>query len=134
MPLAITQATNFNSFAGYGVQRPNVVGAVNLLPGQRTPKQFFNTAAFAVAPPFTLGNASRNPVRGPAYRDADIALIKHTPIAEGKDLEFRAEVFNISNTPAFVQPNGVLGIAAFGTITSTAADPRVVQFGLKLNY
>src|SRR5207302_6913522 len=118
---AITQATNFNSFAGYGVQRPNVVGAVDLFPGQRNPKQWFNTAAFQVAPQFTLGNASRNPVRGPSYRDADIAIIKHARFGEGKDLEFRTEVFNLANTPAFGQPNGVLGSSAFGTITSTAA-------------
>ena len=40
----------------------------------------------------------------------------------------------LTNTPAFGQPNGVLGSSAFGTITSTATDPRVLQFGLKLNY
>jgi len=56
------------------------------------------------------------------------------------DLEFRAEIFNLTNTPAFAQPNGVLppsnqtSKSAFGTITATAADPRVIQFGLKLNY
>jgi len=50
------------------------------------------------------------------------------------DLEFRAEIFNLTNTPAFGQPNGVLGNAAFGTIISTAADPRVIQFGLKANF
>ena len=49
-------------------------------------------------------------------------------------MEFRAEIFNLTNTPAFGQPNGVLGSLAFGTITSTASDPRVVQFGLKLHY
>ena len=59
---------------------------------------------------------------------------KHTRLRESADLEFRAEFFNLTNTPAFAQPNGVLGSAAFGTIVSTATDPRVVQFGLKLNY
>jgi hypothetical protein len=68
------------------------------------------------------------------FRDADIAFIKHTRVREEMDLEFRAEIFNLTNTPAFGQPNGVLGSSAFGTITSTATDPRVIQFGLKLNY
>jgi Carboxypeptidase regulatory-like domain len=134
MPFAITQTTNFNSFAGFGVQRPNVVASPNLRSDQRTPKKWFNTSAFEVAPQFTLGSASRNPVRGPNYHDADIALIKHTPVREQLDVEFRAEFFNLTNTPAFGQPNGVLGSSAFGTITSTASDPRVIQFGLKLNY
>ena len=134
MPFAITQATNFNAFAGFGVQRPNVVASPDLPSGQRGPARWFNTKAFQVAPQFTLGNSSRNPVRGPSYRDADIALIKHTRLRESIDLEFRGEFFNLTNTPAFAQPNGVLGNSAFGTIVSTAADPRVVQFGLKLNY
>jgi hypothetical protein len=134
MPFAITQTTNFNAFAGFGVQRPNIVGPLDLPPDQRSPAHWFNTSAFQVAPQFTLGNASRNPVRGPAYRDADIAFIKHTRLQEQIDLEFRAEIFNLTNTPAFAQPNGVLGSSAFGTIIATAADPRVAQIGLKLNY
>ena len=134
MPVAITQTTNFNAFAGFGVQRPNVVASPDLPSDQRSPAKWFNTAAFQVAPQFTLGSASRNPVRGPNYRDADIAFIKHTRLREEMDLEFRAEIFNLTNTPAFGQPNGVLGSSAFGTITSTATDPRVIQFGLKLNY
>jgi hypothetical protein len=134
MPFAITQTTNFNAFAGFGVQRPNVVASPNLPSDQRSPTKWFNTAAFQSAPQFTLGNASRNPVRGPNYRDADIAFIKHTGIRERVDLEFRAEIFNLTNTPAFSQPNGVLGSSAFGTITATATDPRVIQFGLKVNY
>src|SRR5581483_2580282 len=134
MPVAVTQATNFNAFAGYGVQRPNVVATPNLPPGQRGTGRWFNTAAFVAAPQFTLGNSSRNPIRGPAYRNGDIALIKHSRIKETADLEFRAEVFNLTNTPAFAQPNGVLGSAAFGTIVATVNDPRVIQFGIKLNY
>ena len=134
MPFAITQTTNFNSFAGFGVQRPNVVASPNLPSDQRSLAKWFNTAAFQAAPQFELGDASRNPVRGPNYRNADIALIKHTQLREQIDLEFRAEIFNLTNTPAFGQPNGVVGSSAFGTITATATDPRVIQFGLKVNY
>lgn len=65
---------------------------------------FFHTAAFQVAPQFTLGNSSRNPVRGPAYRDGDLSFSKHTRIGERLDAEFRPEVFNLTNTPAFEQP------------------------------
>jgi len=134
MPFAITQTTNFNAFAGFGVQRPNVVAAShNLSSDQRSPARWFNTAAFQAAPQFTLGNALRNPVRGTNYRDADIAFIKHTPLRERANLEFRAEIFNLTNTPAFGQPNGIVGSSAFGTITATATDPRVIQFGLKVN-
>jgi len=134
MPITITQATNNNSFAGFVLQRPNIVGAVSLPASKRTPAMYFNTSAFATAPQFTLGNASRNPVRGPAYRDGDLALLKHTSINEHADVEFRAEFFNVTNTPAFAQPNGSYGSPAFGTITATATDPRVVQFGARISY
>src|SRR5581483_7500739 len=80
MPFAITQTTNFNAFAGFGVQRPNIMTSPDLPSDQRTPAHWFNTNASRVAPQFTLGNAARDPVRGPNYRDADMAVIKHTQL------------------------------------------------------
>jgi len=133
MPVAITQTTNFNAFAGFGVQRPNLVGNPTLPPDQRTPTQWFNTAAFAVAPQFTIGTASRNPVRGPAYRDVDLALMKRVPIGGARSIEFRAEAFNLLNATPFGQPAGALGAANFGTITS-AGDPRVIQLAVKVAF
>jgi hypothetical protein len=133
MPVTVTQATNNNAFAGFALQRPNLVAGPSLVPAARMPSRYFNTAAFATAPQFVIGDASRNPVRGPAYRDLDLALVKHTQVAELGDVEFRAEVFDVTNTPAFAQPNGSFGAAAFGSITATTTDPRVVQFGLRLS-
>jgi hypothetical protein len=146
MPVTVTQATNFNSFAGFVTARPNYVHNPAIPMNQRTPQHWFNNAnpavatsyqgssAFAVAPQFTIGNASRNPVRGPAFRDLDLSLIKHMRLTEGADLEFRAELFNVTNTPAFAQPNGVVGNTAFGTITATVAEERVAQFAVRLSY
>ena len=133
MPITVTQATNNNSFAGFALQRPNLVGKPNLSPNQRTPAHFINTAAFATAPQFTIGTASRNPARGPAYRDVDFALVKHTKIAGEAEMEFRAELFDVFNTPEFAQPNGSFGSAAFGSITSTVTDPRVLQLAIRFS-
>jgi hypothetical protein len=133
IPLAVTQATNFNSFAGFGTQRPNCVADTALPASKRTTVAFFNTAAFQIAPQFTLGTCSRNPVRGPGYQDADLALIKHTGITERYSLDFRAEVFNLTNTPPLNAANVVAGSSGFGSITS-AGDPRVMQFALKFNF
>ena len=133
VPIAITQATNFNAFAGFGVQRPNLVGDPTLPGDQRTTSHWFNTAAFAVAPQFTIGSASRNPVRGPSYRNVDLALLRRIPVSSGQAIELRAEVFNLLNTPSLGAPAAVLGAANFGTITS-AGDPRVVQLALKFAF
>lgn len=133
LPFPVTQITNFNAFAGFGTQRPNILRNPNLPAGERATDRWFDTSAFAVAPQFTLGNGSRNPVRGPGYRTADIAFIKRTYFGEVRNVEFRTEIFNLTNTPPLANPNGVLGNPAFGSITS-AGDPRVIQFGLKVNF
>jgi hypothetical protein len=133
MPLAVTQATNNNSFAGFVLQRPNEIANPKLPNNQRSVSHYFNTAAFQTVGAFALGDASRNPVRGPNYRDMDLALVKHTKIGERTDVEFRAEIFDLTNTPALAQPNGSLGSTAFGTITATTTDPRVVQFAVRVS-
>ncbi len=132
LPLAVTQVTNFNAFAGYGTQRPDRVGNPVLDSG-RSASRWFNTAAFAIAPQFTIGNSSRNPVRGPGYQAADLMAGKTFAVTERAKLEFRAEAFNVSNTPPLGQPNGVAGSPAFGSITS-AFDPRVFELALKVNF
>ena len=132
IPIAITQTTNNNAFAGFGTQRPNLVGDPTLPADERSVSRWFNTSAFAAAPQFTIGTSSRNPVRGPGYRNLDLAVMRRVPLAASKALEVRAEVFNVTNTPPFGAPNTTVGSAAFGTITS-AGDPRVVQLAREVH-
>jgi hypothetical protein len=131
IPLYVTQATNFNAFAGFGAQRPNRVGNPALDADARTTTRWFDTGAFAAAPQFTIGTSSRNPVRGPGYRSLDLAIARRffAPLA----IELRGEVFNVTNTPPLGAPNTVLGTPGFGSITS-AGDPRVVQLAVKLSF
>ena len=130
IPIAVTQTTNNNAFAGFGTQRPNLTGDPALPADERSMSRWFNTSAFATAPQFTIGTSSRNPVRGPGYQSVDIALMRRVALSASKAFEARVEVFNLTNTPPLGAPNGTFGSAAFGTITS-AADPRVVQLALK---
>jgi hypothetical protein len=130
VPIAVTQATDFNAFAGFGIQRPNLNADLSLPPDRRTVSHWINASAFTVAPPFTIGTSSRNPVRGPSYRNVDLALIRRLSVASGKALEVRAEAFNLTNTPPLGAPNALVGGPGFGTMTS-AGDPRVVQLALK---
>jgi hypothetical protein len=129
-PLAVTQTTNNNAFAGFGTQRPNLVGNPTLPGDARSVDRWFNTSAFSPAPAFTIGSSSRNPVRGPGYRNLDLAVMRRVPLSGGRVLELRGEAFNVTNTPPFQAPNTTVGSAAFGTITS-AGDPRVVQLAMK---
>jgi hypothetical protein len=132
-PVAVTQATNFNAFAGFGVQRPNRVGDPQLAAGERSTARWFDTTAFRQAPQFTIGNSSRNPVVGPGYRALDVMLGKTFRLSERTRMEFRAEAFNALNTPPLGNPNGSFGDPAFGTIT-TALDPRVFELVAKFHF
>jgi hypothetical protein len=131
VPVAVAQATNSNAFAGFGTQRPNLIRDPALPSDERSVGRWFDTSAFTVAPQFTLGNSSRNPVRGPGYRNLDLAMIRRIPLPVRMTLEIRAEAFNVTNTPPLGAPNGTFGSAAFGTITS-AGDPRVIQLAVKV--
>ncbi len=130
--VAVTQATNNNSSLGFAVQRPYRIGDPNQLDGRSVAK-YFNTAAFTAAPQFAIGTSSRNPVRGPGLQNADLMIGKTFRVREWVNVEFRAEAFNVSNTPALNDPNGSFGSAAFGSITS-AGNPRVFEFVGKVHF
>jgi hypothetical protein len=132
-PIAVTQATNLNAFAGFGIQRPNRLTEPPLESAQRSVGRWFNTGAFSQAPQFTIGNSSRNPVIGPGYKTLDVMLGKTFAINERIRTEFRVESFNVTNTPPLGNPNGSFGNVAFGTIT-TALDPRVFELVVKIQF
>ncbi|MDT7810104.1 MAG: hypothetical protein QOJ42_20, partial [Acidobacteriaceae bacterium] len=128
----VLQATNNNSSLGFAVQRPNRISNPNDFAGSTIAK-YFDTAASTNAPQFVIGNSSRNPVRGPGLQNADLMIGKTFRVTERVNLEFRAEVFNVSNTPPLNDPNGSFGTPAFGSITS-AGNPRVFEFVGKVHF
>jgi hypothetical protein len=84
-----------------------------------------------------FGNSGVGIVFGPDQRNFDIVLIKRTPLSrlrEGANIEFRTEFFNAFNTTQFSSPGTNVSAANFGVISSTAVNPRIMQFALKLNF
>jgi hypothetical protein len=132
-PVAVTQTTNLNAFAGFGIQRPNRLADPHIPKDQRETGRWFDRGAFGHAPQFTIGNSSRNPVTGPGYATVDVMLGRTFSLSERVRMEFRAEAFNLTNTPPLGNPNGSFGTAAFGTIT-TASDPRVFELVMKFHF
>ncbi len=132
-PLPVVQATNFNAFAGFGIQRPNRIADPTLPANLRSTSEWFNTAAFTEAPQFTLGTSSRNPVIGPGYKTLDLMIGRTFALSETKNLEFRLEAFNVTNTASLGNPNTTFGSPGFGSITS-ANDPRVFEAVAKIHF
>ncbi|HEY1804581.1 MAG TPA: TonB-dependent receptor [Terracidiphilus sp.] len=89
-----------------------------------------------------FGNSGVGFVRGPGQHSVDVAIERSFPISEAGSLRFRAESFNLTNTPQFGNPNTSLGYGdptqvnpvaspVFGRITSPATAPRIVQFAVR---
>ncbi|WP_420236583.1 carboxypeptidase regulatory-like domain-containing protein [Telmatobacter bradus] len=95
---------------------------------------YFNTNDFSQPSSFSLGNgpAYYDNLRAPGYTDTDLSVFKEFHPTEKVKVDFRAEAFNILNHANFSSPDTTVTDTDFGAITSTAADPRQLQFALKL--
>ena len=106
-----------------------------------TPDRYFDVCAFALPDPGYFGNVARNTLIGPGLVGFDFALMKNTAFAEGKNLQFRAEFFNLLNRANFNRPsvtrtfnaNGTR-IGSAGIISGTLTPARQIQFGLKITF
>lgn len=132
-----------------GDARPNLIRDPNLPENQRTVERWFDTGAFVVNRDskgnLLPGNAGRNIFRGPTYTNFDVGLIKFFPVSEQVKMQFRAEFFNLSNTPHFALPVRQMNNPAFGRMThtrnptnygstATSYGSRTIQFALKLEF
>jgi len=92
-----------------------------------------------------FGNAGRNNFSGPGLGNVDFSIFRKFNFTERVKLEFRAESTNLTNSPAFANPNTTLGDANFGKLTGTLAGlisnqgvggtgPRAINLGLKLTF
>ena len=140
---AVTASTGdcAHPFAGVssGADRPNIIGSTHVSDPNNT--EWFNTAAFQGQVIGTVSNQERNQIVGPHFRHLDLSLFKDFPIHEALEMQFRAEFFNITNTPSFYiannnSANQTLGNGSFGQITQTDANytPRQIQFALRFAF
>jgi hypothetical protein len=98
-----------------------------------------------------IGNVGRNVLRGPGQYNLDLSLTKRFQLNESKNVEFRAEVFNLLNHDNLANPisdlnavsatgsfdpitGQILNPGDFGRITSTSNNPRILQLAVKFNY
>jgi hypothetical protein len=106
---------------------------VDPYPATKTPAQWINPAAFVPNPTGTFGTLGRNALRAPGALRVDVAFSREFPFKERLRLEARGEAFNVINHANFGAPSSSLSSANFGRITS-AGEPRILQFALKLHF
>lgn len=86
--------------------------------------------------PGTLGELQRREFSGPWTFNIDMSLSKNVRITEHANLRLRMEAFNAPNHPTFWPGDQNINSTspAFGTITSTFYNPRVMEFGAHVNF
>ena len=121
---------------GFSAERPNLVPGQNPNDGPHTTSAWLNADAFSrvipdpLSPVQQFGTAGRNIAVGPRYANWDFSAFKSVHITESKEVEFRAEFFNILNHTNLRLPDSDIGSPTFNTI-QTALPPRLVQLALK---
>jgi hypothetical protein len=138
---------NFENRAQLTGSNPSTQGSLH----SRVLNGYLNPNAFTIAPEAPnasgpgdtgFGNSGVGIVRGPGQHNIDMAVERIFPVTESSSVRFRAEFFNLTNTPQFANPNNSLDIVQgpngpvnlnplFGAITATAANPRIIQFAMK---
>jgi len=114
--------------------RPDQVSCSGVYNASHAARQWINPGCFAAAMPGELGDAARVPVVGPDFVNSDFSLIKQFELPREMGLNFRAEFFNLFNHPQFGSPIADINQTAFGAVTSTVNNPRLVQLALKLTF
>lgn len=139
LPFTITNGNVDANLDGNTNDRAQLVGDPHL--ANPTARMWFNTAAFvqnkAVTGAPVDGNAPRNLLDGPGYRDVDLAISRDFRLGERFRLRFRAEGTNVFNMVSLGQPGASVPSGAtsttFGVITS-ASPMRKLQFGVRLSF
>jgi len=138
-PFTVTMlSSTLNS--GSSVQWPNRIASGAL--SSQSISAWFDTSAFISPGQYQFGNSGRNILFGPGTKEFDFSVFKNFVFNENgsRHLQFRAEAFNVLNTPQFNNPNAQIGNAAAGTITSAGAPllfqrtSREIQLAMKLYF
>jgi hypothetical protein len=134
LPFTVVDATAAINLPGISSDRPNQSGSAAL--SNPSIGKWFNTSAFSTQSVGVAGSERSDSVYGPRARVVNASLLKDFSVFESLRMQFRAEFFNLTNTPNFGQPGNGLTTGQFGVVSATAGNmtPREMQFALKLHF
>ena len=143
LPFTVAENTGRQGSAANMTDRPN---AIPQQPFTKSINEWFNISDFTLQAFGTPGNEARDQFFNPSEKRFDFSIFKAFAVTERASLQFRTEVFNLTNTPSFGAPNATISgwtgattgatpnSANLGKITATNSfyNPRQFQFALKL--
>ena len=102
---------------------------------KRSARAWFNTSCFTLPPYGTVGSGDRHGFYADHLLNWNSSFSKRWKISEHKNLEFRAEFFNFTNSSTFDVPGTLYGTSSFGSVSATTRQPgRNIQFGMKFHF
>jgi hypothetical protein len=152
-PFSVTASgTSLNLVTGSTQRADQVKPEVEILGNIGSGQSYFDPLAFAPVTEARFGTASFNRMRGPGVRNFDFSLFRQFRFSERWNMQFRAEVFNLTNTPHYSNPGAnvsnlqlnadrtVRNLGGFSSITGIrntgreGLDERVFRFGLRFGF
>jgi hypothetical protein len=138
-PFTVLNGKDANLTGNSGAERAELVAGQNPVLSNRTAAEWFNIAAFSQNPANLMngiavnGNSGRNMLRGPAFKDVDLAISRDFVFKEHLSLQLRADAYNVFNMVSLNPPGATVGTSTFGVITSATA-MRQLQLGARLTF
>lgn len=136
-PIRVFSASDHELMNSYDYEpagEPDQIAPFRRLSPQTSGGYYFDPASFVEAPLGQIGDAHRTICCGPGISNIDLGIHKTVALGEGRNLEFRTELFNLFNHTQFFNPDGdITDGAAFGQV-SQARDPRLIQLALRLTF
>jgi len=138
-----TSNASLNS-AGNTQTADQVKTDVKIIGGVGRGNSWFDPTAFVPVTAVRFGNSGRNILRGPGQTNLDASIFRDFRVTERFKLQFRAEAFNLSNTPAFNNPGAtassasrnaageITNLGGYTEVTSAQTTERQFRFALKL--
>jgi hypothetical protein len=151
-PFTVTAAGTSLNLPGSNQMADQVKSEVDILGNIGPGQSYFDPQAFRSVTEPRFGDAGFNSMRGPGFANLDFSVQRRFTFGDRWDVQLRAEVFNLTNTPHFANPAAnvsnlqlnadgtIRDLGGFSSITSTAnsgrdgIDERVFRLGVRLGF
>ena len=137
-PFNVTSANDIS--AAGSEQVADCIGTPEKLGFHGDEGPFYDISAFARPPSDRFGTCGVNVLSGAPLFNVDVGLFRKFQVTERLDIQFRAEMFNLTNTPHFNTPEGNVTSANFMKLTAIkntgreGIDQRFFRFGLRIGW
>jgi hypothetical protein len=133
-PFTVTAAGTSLNAPGNTQTADQVLPEVEILGNVGPGQSYFDPNTFVPVTAARYGTVGRNSMRGPGVFNMDASLFRNFRLTERFGLQFRTEVFNLTNTPAFNNPGANVSSSTYSQITSAQSTERQFRFALKLSF